>query len=99
MSIRSDVQQYFEKHPNEKIYLNDIGPQLGLEDKQVQPAIYYLMKVGVEIEVVIAGQCWIYKPNSNGDFSITLVGKTPKGSLILAIGPDDEMWIARKFEE
>ena len=99
MSIRADVQQYFEKHPNEKIYLNDLTQELELTSKQLQPAIYYLTKAGVEIEVVIAGQCWIYKPNGNGDLAITLVGKTPKGSLILAIGPNEEMWIARKFEE
>lgn len=101
MSNRAAVMKYLEDHPNEKIYLGDLAQMVGLTDKQAQQAIYQVMRKDSEypVEVVVAGQCWIYKPNNNGELSITFVGRTPKGSLILAIGPDDEMWIARKFDE
>jgi len=97
MSIRADVQHYFEKHPNEKIYLKDLAASIEHEERPVQSAISHLMRDGYELETVARGQCWIYKPNNEASQDITVVGKTKKGSLILDI--DDVLWIARKFEE
>ena len=97
MSIRSDVQHYFEKHPNEKVYLKDLAAHLELEERPVQSAISHLIRDDYELETVARGQCWIYKPNNKAEKEVNVVGETKKGSLIIEV--DGTLWIARKFEE
>lgn len=103
MSIRADIMQYFEKHPNEKTYLNELTDELGHEDtRPVQSGIYAVIRNNLlpGVETVVRGQCWIYKPDSTltGGHSMRVIGETQKGSRILE---DEEsvLWIARKFED
>lgn len=101
MSIRADVQRYFEQFPNEKIYLKDLALAVEHGEKQVQAAISSMVRhEGYPLQVVRGGQCWIYAPTDNdkiGEKKIKVVGETSRGSLIIEV--DDVLWIARKFEE
>jgi hypothetical protein len=100
MSIRADIQHYFEKHSNEKIYLKDLATTLEVEERPLQSAISHLIRDGYELEIVARGQCWIYKPNNAkaGSGFMAIITTTPKGSQILE-DDDGSLWIARKFEE
>lgn len=100
MSIRSDLMYYFEHHPNEKVYLGDIAGELQLVDRQAQQGIYMLIKSGYEgIEVVAAGQCWLYKPPvaQIDKLQMTVIGFTNKGSRLLE-DEEGELWVARKLD-
>ena len=100
MSIKASLQHYFERNPNEKIYLKDLANSLELPEKSIQNSVTGMIREGYELEVVVRGQCWIYKPTNNGlvgEQKVKVVGETSKGSLIIEV--DDVLWIARKFEE
>jgi hypothetical protein len=103
MSIRADIEHFFEKHPHEKHYLKDLAEVLGYDQRQVQQAISWMIRHESpgNIEVVIRGTCWIYKPGTNvkaGSGYMAIVTTTPRGSQILE-DDDGNLWIARKFEE
>jgi hypothetical protein len=97
MSIRADVQYYFEKHPNEKIYLKDLVDELSLESRQLQSAVYQLYKNGLELEIVHQGQCWIYKPKDSGnDPTFKVLGEGTDKTVLM--DSEGNIWIARKVE-
>jgi len=102
MSIRSDIQYYFEKHPNETIYLKDLTNGVDFEAKQVQSAVYQLKRNGLNLETIHQGQCWKYIPEpvaeDDGKDTMTVVGYTKKGSCILE-DSKGALWIAREFDE
>lgn len=99
MSIRSNINKYFEDHPNEKVYLGDIAGELSLTDQQTQSAIYQLRKDGLELEVVHQGQCWIYKPVAEAETEyMTVLNTTTKGSKILQ-DSEGTIWIAKKVDD
>lgn len=99
MSIRSDVEYYFDNHPNEKIYLATLVTELGYEPDQLKSAVYWVSKNREGYEVIHQGQCWIYKPTGEtNNNSMSIVAVTPKGSRICE-DSDGTLWIARKFEE
>lgn len=99
MSIRADVQHYFEKHSNEKIYLKDLAEHLEQEERPVQSAIAHLMRDGYELEVVARGQCWIYKPNTKAgnDPTFKVLGEGTNKTVLM--DSNGSIWIAKKVDD
>lgn len=98
MSIRSDVEHYFEKHSNEKVYLKDLQT-LDYSADQLQPAVYWLTRNREGYETIHQGQCWIYKPTVAGEEEyMTILNTTSKGSKILQ-DSEGTIWIAKKVDD
>lgn len=105
MSIRSNVEHFFIKHPNEKCFLKDFAEELydgPVEDAQraVQQSISYIMRNGLMpgLEVVHSGQCWIYKSNSNdsSDPTFKVLGEGTDKTVLM--DNEGNIWIAKKVD-
>lgn len=56
------VFEYIHSHQGQKVFVTDIAKATKLTAKQVQSAMYSLhTRDGHNIEVVLRGQCWIYR--------------------------------------
>lgn len=90
MSIKSDIQYYFEHHPNEKIYLKDLQQDENFKEvnaRTLQTTISTLIQTGYNLNTVDRGQCWLYVPvakeaPTNSNMELKIVGRTKKGTLI-----------------
>lgn len=102
MSIRSDLMYYFEQHPDKKHWRKDLAGELDLTEQQIQSAMYHVAgEPGYEI--LTQGQCWIYRPEKDGDAGKADAENIIIGEIIKAMPDgvqlvewDGELWACRK---
>lgn len=94
MNIAASIMQFFEQHPDEVLYRNDIASSLDLTEDQVRDNMRNVLRTPFSacITIVSRGNAWMYTPLSDiaeerpPTETFTLVSELNNGALVLQDG-------------
>lgn len=96
--IKPQVIEYFTKRPGETLYVTDLASALGVDKTQVQQCITNFKLKGEmpDLETLVRGNSWVYKPNHNKSNDKRLfeeLGVTKSGAIVIQ-DSDGNLWRA-----